>query len=254
MLMALVGNALSANAQSRRAQPAVLAGSSDLGAVLAPMQSASGQPRPNFDAGYYQNIVGPLTVSAIVNVPSVNCRNKATWGTKVEMLAVTSSLNGSTRDEIGGGIDVGCSAANASPAGAPVYSGALCTPDAAACGVLADPVSPGDSVAVTVAAAGGCAPVCSSVTVTVNDTTQGWTENWTGSTPQSDFDTYVIAVGFPALAKFAKVSFSHVSVNGSGWSAAQRYELIDQGGKTLAKASKMGAGKTSFSVKWVRYQ
>jgi hypothetical protein len=246
LLVAPVGNTSPADAVTMP---------SSLGAVLAPAHGALIQPRPNFDAGYYQNIVGPMTLTATITVPVVNCSNRATWGTKVEILAVTSSLNESTgTDEHGGGVDVGCSASNASPPGAPVYSGALCDPDASQCGVVPDPVAHGDSVTVAVAASGGCDPTCSSVTVTVTDTTEDWTESWSGTSAQPDFDTYVIAVGYPELAKFAKVDVSRVAVDGAGWSDAQRYALIDQAGHTLAKASKLGNGKTSFSVKWVRSQ
>jgi hypothetical protein len=212
-------------------------------APLGPTSGARGEASSLY-SGYYQNLVGALSLAATFTVPPVKCTNHSTWGSKVGVLALMDSSSGQL--EHGGGVEVGCDGVT----GAPTYAGAICDPTfASGCGALSDPVAPGDMVKVTVVAAGGCSSTCSSVTVTVNDTTAPWTETWTGSS-QSDFDTFVAVVGAPPLPNFGKVALTSVTANGKGFDG-QRFNLVDHDGKTLARASSLRKGKTSFSVKWI---
>ncbi len=54
------------------------------------------------------------------------------------------------------------------------------------------------------------------------------------------------------MANFGKVAVSDVTINGGGFSG-RRANLVASG-RTLARASALGKGKTSFSVKWVSSQ
>jgi hypothetical protein len=215
---------------------------------VVPASATQSQTNSYEYTGYYAKIVGALELKATVTVPTVKCTNSATWGTDVGILALMDSPDPvAGTDEHGGGVEVGCAAVT----GAPSYAAALCNPTfAKGCGALADPVAPGDAVDVTVTAAGGCHPLCSSLVVKVNDTTQNWTETWSG-TSQSDFDTFVVAVGAPPLANFGKVTLTGVTSNGTGFQG-RKSNLIDSAGHTLARAGNFTAGRTSFSVKWLR--
>jgi hypothetical protein len=234
MLVAPVVNALSADAATVSA-PALPA----LG-----LFSAGHAQSNSLYSGYYENLVGADTLTSTFTVPTVKCTNKSTWGTDVGLLGLMNSSNGQI--EHGGGVEVGCSTLT----GTPTYAGALCDPNfSAGCGALADPVAPGDVVQVTVSAADGCAPTCASVSVAVTDSTADWTESWTGSS-QSDFDTFVAVVGSPPVPAFGKVQVTGVTINGSGFDG-QRFNLVDHSGRTLARASALSKGHTTFNVRWL---
>jgi hypothetical protein len=239
MLVAPSANALGA---ASAAAP-VHSGPAPGAALLVPTTGPRGGKAPNDYAGYFENVVGGLTLTSTVTVPTMKCTNSATWGAEVGLLGVVESGN----NEVGGGVEVGC----ASVTGAPSYAAAVCDPTlTATCGTLANPVFPGDIVAVTVNASGGCKPGCSSFVVTLRDATRGWTESpWSGSTTSSDFDTFIAAVGFSPLADFGKVRLTDVSVNGTGW---QRSNIVDDAFHTLARTSGLTHDRTSFTVKWVR--
>lgn len=87
------------------------------------------------------------------------------------------------------------------------------------------------------------------MTVKVTDTTHPWTETYTG-TSNSNFNTFVAAVGSPPLADFGTVTLSNVS-NGPTFQG-RRANLIDALGHTLARASALSNGRTSFNVRWTR--
>jgi hypothetical protein len=233
MLVAPVVNVLPANA-SADAPPVPAAGSVN-GARSGASASYS---------GYYENLVGASTLTSTLTVPTVKCSNHSTWGTQVGILGLMDSSSGQV--EHGGGVEVGCS----SLTGTPTYTGALCDPTfTSGCGALTDPVAPGDLVHVAVAASGGCNPTCSSLSVTVTDSTASWTESWSGSS-QSDFDAFMVVVGFPPVPSFSKVLVTNLSFNGDAF-GQERFNLVDHGGKTLARASALSKAKSSFNVKWV---
>ena len=247
MVVAPVADAVTAHASPvpapSPAAPATFA--PPVGALLVPPGRSQSPKKPNDYSGYYENLVGALKLTSTITVPTVKCTNSATWGTVVGLLALANS---NVSGEHGGGVEVGC----APVTGTPSYAAALCDPSfPKGCGALADVVLPGDTVAVTVTAAGGCNPACASVVVTVKDTTQSWTESWSGSSSQSDFDTFVVAVGASPLADFGKVTLTNVTSNGARFQG-QKFNLIDNAGHTLARAGNLSQAKTSFSVKWLR--
>ncbi|HEY7947657.1 MAG TPA: hypothetical protein VID75_08275 [Acidimicrobiales bacterium] len=225
---------------------------SALGPLTVPSAGARGTKKPNIYSGYYDNIVGALHLTASMTVPTVKCTNSITWGAAdVGVLAVMESPDPGPDggiDQHGGGVEVGC----AGLTGAPLYAATLCGEPSlpTACTTLADPVAPGDSVNVDVAAAGGCRPTCASMVVTVKDTTQGWTESTSG-TSDNDFNTFVAAVGSSPLADFGKVTLTGVTTNGAGFSG-QRNNIVDDAGRTLARAGSFTNARTSFSVRWTR--
>jgi len=203
-------------------------------------------------SGYYENLVGPLTLSSTITVPTAKCTNTSTWATQIRLLAVIDSQTGSGNvGEHGGGVEIGCT-----KTGSPSYAAALCDPSLSSdlsysggCDSLTDPVAPGDAVTVTVTASGGCDPTCSSVATTVNDT-ETWSKS-AASASNSDFDTFVAVVGVPPLMDFGKVTVSRLSVSGAGF-GGQKTNLVDLAGHTLARAGRLTKGRSSFTLKWVR--
>ncbi|HXQ58858.1 MAG TPA: hypothetical protein VN799_02135 [Acidimicrobiales bacterium] len=248
MLAPALTNALSSPASAVPSTNSVPAPAA-LGALAVPTPATLGAKNPNNYSGYYANIVGALHLTATMTVPTVKCTNSTTWGSDVGILAIMDSPDPvAGTDEHGGGIEVGC----AGVTGTPLYSAVLCGEPTlpSGCTTLADTVLPGDSVAVDVAAGGGCRPTCGSVVVTVMDTTQDWTESSSG-TSNSDFDTFVAAVGSTPLVDFGKVTLTDVTSNGAGFDG-RRSNLIDDAGHTLARAGTFTKARTSFSVRWVR--
>jgi hypothetical protein len=195
-------------------------------------------------SGYYENLVGAVTLQSTITVPTVKCTNHNTWGSQVGVLALMDSSSGQI--EHGGGVEVGCGAL-----GAPSYKAALCDPNNSGCAAVSNPVAPGDTVTVQVAASGGCSSTCTSVTVTMTDSTEAvpWTVTWTGES-QSDFDTFVAVVGSPPVPDFGKVVLSGTTINSAGF-GGERFNLVDHANRTLARASALKSAQTSFSVKWV---
>jgi hypothetical protein len=208
-------------------------------------------------SGYYENVVGPLTFSSSVTVAAAKCTNTSTWDTQVRLLGVLDSQTGSSGEgEHGGGVQVGCS-----KTGSPTYAAVVCDPSLPAgpsvstgCEALsstADPVAPGDVVTVSVTAGGGCQPTCSSVTSTVNDATEHWSAPPVTSAANSDFDAFAAVAGNPPLVDFGKVTVSGLSVSGGGFDG-QKANLVDLGGRTLARASRLSRSGSSFTLKWLR--
>ena len=211
----------------------------------------AGPAGPSPFAGYSQNLLGPLTLTSTITVPTVKCADKSTWGTQVSLVAVMENQTTDATVEDGGGVTVGCTLT-----GTPVYAPVLCDPSlsgpsssSAGCEVLADTVLPGDVVQVTAAAGGGCNETCTAVSATVKDGTESWSESATGSSG-SDFDVFVGASGGPPLVRFGTVSMSAVAVDGSRFGGV-RTNLVGFSGHTLAKASRFSKGGV-FTVKWVK--
>ncbi|HVC69452.1 MAG TPA: hypothetical protein VNC61_04210 [Acidimicrobiales bacterium] len=246
MLAAPLSDAIPANASPGPFRPAA-APALDVAAfdaLTVPTGVIRGVKTPNYYSGYYANIVGSQILTATVVVPTVKCTNSATWGATVGLLALMDS----GIDEHGGGVEVGCAPGN----GTPTYSAALCDPSfQKQCSALADTVAPLDTVVVTVAASGGCHPTCGSLTVTVHDTTQGWSESSPGGTSNSDFDTFVVALGSAPLPDFGKVTLSNVSSSAVSF-RWRKFNLIDAAGHVLARAGGFTNARRSFNVKWVR--
>jgi hypothetical protein len=208
-------------------------------------------------SGYYENVVGPLAFSSSLTVATAKCTNTGTWNTHARLLGVLDSQTGSSGNgEHGGGVEIGCT-----KTGSPVYTALLCDPSlsgdpafSSGCDALsttADPVVPGDVVTVSVTAGGGCQPTCSSVTTTVSDSTGHWSAAPVTSASDSDFDAFVAVAGDAPLVDFGKVTVSGLSMSGTVF-AGQKANLVDLSGRTLARASRLTRGGSSFTLKWVR--
>jgi hypothetical protein len=215
-----------------------------------PTTVASGSAGPSPFAGYSENLLGPLTLTSTITVPTVRCGNQSTWGTEISLVAVMENQTTDATVEDGGGVSVGCSLT-----GSPVYAPVLCDPalsgpssSSAGCESLADPVVPGDVVQVMAAASGGCNETCSAVSATVKDVTEAWSESATGASG-SDFAAFVGASGGPPLVRFGRITMNAVAVDGSHF-GGQRTDIVGFSGHTLARTGRLSRGG-AFTVKWV---
>jgi hypothetical protein len=243
---AAVGAALAALLLT--ALPALAAVPSPVG---LPLSVAAGEAGPSPFAGYSENLLGPLTLTSTITVPTVKCSQQSTWGTEVSLVAVMENQTTDATVEDGGGVSVGCTLT-----GSPAYAPVLCDPSlsgpsssSAGCESLDDTVFPGDIVQVTAAASGGCNETCSDVSATVKDVTEQWSESATGASG-SDFAAFVGASGGPPLARFGRITMSAVAVDGSRFSGV-RTDIVGFTGHTLARTGRLAKGG-AFTVKWVQ--
>jgi hypothetical protein len=239
---------------------AVTAGANDVASTsgLVPTVPAAKRSPSNVGGYYDENLVGPLSLTTTVTVPTVKCTNSSTWGTDARVLAVMDGpavAGGDANAEHGGGVQVGCAALTGTPSYAPIICDPTLSADptySAGCDTLADPLAPGDSLEISVDAGGGCDETCQSVVTTVTDTTEDWTETVTGSS-QSDFNVFVVVAGNPPLLNFGQVSLSDVTLDGAQFGGA-RANVVDLAGHVLARAGVLSKAHQSFTVKWVRAQ